>query len=491
MIIKFLIPKLVALAVCCPMACASFESKSWDKAVQAPEVNWDHWMNWDLAMSKLWPANHSLSNGSPGCKALCGHLRSNAAWNFDGGTSRFVSDISFINFVGNAIYMLIRILFPVRRFFQSLSSSQQSKQKASSAASAASIPQVSETDETQNYGIRRKFLRTLASESRKNKEQKLVQVGGDAREEAQKSMVSFTLKDLLDFQHRARDFAELQHEPDGKNIRKRPNYNNSKRAFFAKGRRPMNHEFLVVQTVRISKLLCWLVFSKFTYCYLWLVLVVDICLAHLSSIYLLFLPAEWYLAAQWFQGYLPTACQKAVYTGCNRWTNVAVRGKLVSRNWPTSGATCCSFYRFFGHWQSQRKTFMWEPKVCLAWGCLINSSKSRGKDSWWANLCNILSQFFAVAHLFFGVVINMLGLEVSEVVGSFNQGRRRWYLMGKRMSPKCVVAVLGLGNFRTNRLLHGRKDRRLRLWGGAHRLQLNMLHSESSKHDDDQCNWLS
>lgn len=81
----------------------------------------------------------------------------------------------------------------------------------------------------------------------------------------------------------------------------------------------------------------------------------------------------------------------------------------------------------------------------------------------------------------------MLGPEVSEVVGSFNQGRRRWYLLGKRMSPKCVVALLGLGNFRTNRLLHGRKDRRLRLWGGAHGLQLNMFHSESSKHDDDQC----
>lgn len=91
-----------------------------------------------------------------------------------------------------------------------------------------------------------------------------------------------------------------------------------------------------------------------------------------------------------------------------------------------------------------------------------------------------------MVHLFFGVVIDMLCFEVSEVVGSFSQGRRRWYLMSKRMSPKCVVAVLGLGNFRTNRLLHGRKDRRFRLWGGAHRLQLSVLHSESSKHHDDQ-----
>lgn len=208
-------------------------------------------------------ANRSLSNGSPGCKALRGHLRSNAVWNFGGSESRFAAFISFINFVSNAIYMLIRFLFPVRRFFQSLSPSPQSKQKASSAASAASIPQVCETDETTNKGIRRKFLRTLASESKKKKEEKPVQVGGDAREEAKKSMVSFTLSSLLDFQHRARDFAELQHEPE-RNKRKRPNYNNSRRAFFAKGRQPMNHEFLVVQTVSISKLLCCPVFSRFT-----------------------------------------------------------------------------------------------------------------------------------------------------------------------------------------------------------------------------------
>ena len=34
------------------------------------------------------------------------------------------------------------------------------------------------------------------------------------------------------------------------------------------------------------------------------------------------------------------------------------------------------------------------------------------------------------------------------------------------MSPKCVVAALGIGNFRTVRLQQGRKDRRFRLWGG-------------------------
>lgn len=62
-----------------------------------------------------------------------------------------------------------------------------------------------------------------------------------------------------------------------------------------------------------------------------------------------------------------------------------------------------------------------------------------------------------------------LGLKVSKVVGTNSTGRRNWYLMGQRMSPKCVVACLGLGNFRTMRLQQGKKDRRFRIWGGVPR----------------------
>lgn len=66
------------------------------------------------------------------------------------------------------------------------------------------------------------------------------------------------------------------------------------------------------------------------------------------------------------------------------------------------------------------------------------------------------------------LLLCIAGLQVSEVVGIVQQGRRKWYLLGQRMSPKCVVAALGIGNFRTLRLQQGRKDRRFRLWGGVH-----------------------
>ena len=59
--------------------------------------------------------------------------------------------------------------------------------------------------------------------------------------------------------------------------------------------------------------------------------------------------------------------------------------------------------------------------------------------------------------------------QVQEVVGKGKEGRRTWHVLGCKMSPKCVTAVLGLGNARMMRALSGRVDRRLRVWGGAPR----------------------
>ena len=58
-------------------------------------------------------------------------------------------------------------------------------------------------------------------------------------------------------------------------------------------------------------------------------------------------------------------------------------------------------------------------------------------------------------------------LQVAQVVGAYSKVRKKWFLMGRRMSPKCVVAVLGLGNSRLARVISGRKDRRFHIWGGV------------------------
>lgn len=44
-----------------------------------------------------------------------------------------------------------------------------------------------------------------------------------------------------------------------------------------------------------------------------------------------------------------------------------------------------------------------------------------------------------------------------------------WYLLGCRVSPKCLTALIGLGNARMGRVLSGGMDRRYRKWGGAPR----------------------
>ena len=71
----------------------------------------------------------------------------------------------------------------------------------------------------------------------------------DLEECANKEMVrvTFSLRSLLDFKHMMREHGDLQLPDPKKNdrrCRKRPNYSNSKRAFFAKGRPPSTQEFL-------------------------------------------------------------------------------------------------------------------------------------------------------------------------------------------------------------------------------------------------------
>ena len=91
-------------------------------------------------------------------------------------------------------------------------------------------------------GIKRKYFAGLAGAT--DQLQKTHQVGGDAREAAKdtEAAVRFSLDQLLEFQQKMRDFRMLKEEHDPP--RKRPNYNNTKRAFSAKGRPPNHQESL-------------------------------------------------------------------------------------------------------------------------------------------------------------------------------------------------------------------------------------------------------
>ena len=54
--------------------------------------------------------------------------------------------------------------------------------------------------------------------------------------------------------------------------------------------------------------------------------------------------------------------------------------------------------------------------------------------------------------------------EVKQTVGPRSKGRRKWFLLGHCVSPKCFVGLLGIGNGRVQRILDGKWDMR-RSWG--------------------------
>lgn len=57
--------------------------------------------------------------------------------------------------------------------------------------------------------------------------------------------------------------------------------------------------------------------------------------------------------------------------------------------------------------------------------------------------------------------------QVKQTVGDCKLAQRKtWFLLGCRLSPKCLVAIIGMGNSRIRRIMYGGMDRRFKLWGG-------------------------
>ena len=81
-------------------------------------------------------------------------------------------------------------------------------------------------------------------ESQQKEVKEVKEVKEKVEETRENVTVSFSLDSLLDFQHSMREHEDLNREdPRNKGrCRKRPNYNNNGRAFFAKGRQPQYHE---------------------------------------------------------------------------------------------------------------------------------------------------------------------------------------------------------------------------------------------------------
>ena len=105
----------------------------------------------------------------------------------------------------------------------------------------------------ENRSCKKLFFKSLVLEKHAEKpkqlllqddrEQDVKEVVQDVKEEPK---VIFSLRSLLDFKHVMREQGDLQMPDPKKNgrCRKRPNYNNSKRAFFATGRPPSTQELL-------------------------------------------------------------------------------------------------------------------------------------------------------------------------------------------------------------------------------------------------------
>ena len=159
------------------------------------------------------------------------------------------------------------------------------------------------------------------------------------------------------------------------------------------------------------------------------------------------------------QGNVPTACLKPVCAVFKHLRRVAVKRTRVFRR---SSLSCQTFFvscKCFGQCRRVRKTFSSEPKIvfklCTITIVICHENKYYSKGSLREKI--------------------LLGFQVMQSVGPYVKVRKKWFLLGKRMSPKCLVAVVGFGNARLARLISGHRDRRFRMWGGVHQLISSMF----------------
>ena len=146
------------------------------------------------------------------------------------------SKISMLEFV----YCLSFFFFLRWRFLRSLAP------RASQSSPDSVLPS------SKSLGSKQAFFKNLKLGS--SKSSKL----SDCQPSDPEPKVDFTLGRLLDFQHFRKVHADLNltKKEVGNDRRKRPNYDNKKRKFFAKGRPPMTHGLLV------KKLVCLLQVSR-------------------------------------------------------------------------------------------------------------------------------------------------------------------------------------------------------------------------------------
>ena len=69
--------------------------------------------------------------------------------------------------------------------------------------------------------------------------------------------------------------------------------------------------------------------------------------------------------------------------------------------------------------------------------------------------------------LFWGMAKHIQDEFLRATVSVKGESKKEWFMLGKRMGPKCVLAILGVGNARMARVEQGRLDRRFSVWGGV------------------------
>ena len=99
---------------------------------------------------------------------------------------------------------------------------------------------------------------------------------------------------------------------------------------------------------------------------------------------------------------------------------------------------------FWSMKQGVQDAYVQGSKLCLISSCVL------GVTACFILICTCAASF--------------LRFEVKHTVGPSATGRRKWFLLDRLISPKCLVALIGIGNERLKRILEGRWDRR-RSWG--------------------------
>ena len=127
----------------------------------------------------------------------------------------------------------------------------------------------------------------------------------------------------------------------------------------------------------------------------------------------------------------------------------------------TPGRSSTGFFQSSGIWRKGARTLMSMAQHLVATLKFVESIHSLMKF----RLLDCQNQVALCKSM---LLTPLQTCEVKQAIGPQSKGRRKWFLLGQCISPKCLVGLMGMGNERVQRILDGKWDMR-RSWGIATR----------------------